>query len=225
MTSFFGGVSAVALALILGLVALASTLLSPDADDQVLLSINETSCLSPDCLTTREVEDLVGFTPLEPSLLPQGYVLYNRSVPLNEIPEAARERIAGAQGISVDEVPTTAPPSSVLLEYRFQGRPYVPVIAITQTRTEGDHVQVRLREPDCGDELQSAGHLLLYGEGLGSVLPGQEPGVWEACPSSGDGPLGNVVFASNNVVVEQKAPLEVLSREQILQMAESMFSN
>ena len=222
MSSFVGGLSASVVALLLAVVAISVALLTPGGDADEITPAVEASCFSPDCLSPEEVEAIVGFRPIEPSQLPSGYVLYDRAVPVDEIPLEARQRIAEARGVPLEDVPATAQPNSVHLEYRFQGRPYVPVINIVETRDgSGGAVELEMPSSDCGEEIRAGDRTLFYGEGFGSVTRTEE-GSWMACPGMGEGTLVNVVFVDGDVVIEIKVPMENMTRSDALALAASM---
>jgi hypothetical protein len=223
MSNFLGGLAASVTALLLAAVALAVAFLLPESN---ALSPPQTAvtreCVISTCMSPEEIQTLVGFVPLEPRNLPSGYVLYDRKVIQDEIPLEARRRIAEVRGVALEAVPIIAEPTTVQIEYRFQGRPFVPAITIVEIK-DGSAPAIALNMPsgDCGEEVTLVGRPAYYGEGLGSVIRLAD-GEWSVCPAEGTAPLGNIMFGDQNVIVEVKVPLENLTRADALDIAGSM---
>jgi hypothetical protein len=221
MSNFLGAIVAAAAGLLFAGVALAVALLLPNGNEIAPPQSELTrECVGPDCMSLEEIEALVGFVPLEPQDLPEGYVLYARYVLEDEIPLEARERIAEARGVPLSEVPTVAPPTTVHIEYRFHSRPFVPVINIVETRSSVP-TSLSTPTPECGEEVPLRGQAAFYGEGSGSVT-WNETGHWTICPNAGDSTIGNVVFLKDEILVELKVSLENLSRSELQGIASSM---
>lgn len=222
MSNVVGALITSGVALLFAAIALGAALLMPGGNEVTPpRSIVTMECVGTECMSPEEIESLVGFTPLEPQSLPDGYVLYGRYVLEDEIPLQARERIAEARGVPLSEVPMFAPPTTVHLEYRFEGRAFVPLITLIETKVD-DAAVLSMPSPDCGEEIQMGDRLVIYGEGAGSVVQ-EDPTRWHACPShGGTGAIGNAVFLEDGVLVEVKVPLEHLSRDEVLGIVRSM---
>jgi hypothetical protein len=223
MTNLMGAISATVLALIFGIVAVSTALLTSDTGPATSAEVQvDAPCSSEACISPDEAEAATGFRALEPAVLPAGYVLYERSVPKNEIPPEARQRIAEVQGVPLSEVPLVAPANTVQLEYRFLGRPFVPAFNIVETRGEpGAPAAIRMSGEDCGEQIQVGNRTVFYGEGSGSVTRADD-GAWTVCPGDGPGALANAVFLEGDVLIEVKVSLEYLSRSDALDLVRSM---
>lgn len=222
MPSGVAVVGAVALVLAIIVSASASLLSSSGARNQH--QDIDAACVSPDCLTRAEVAELVGFRPLEPTTLPDGYVLYDRSVPKAPLPDEVRRMIAEQRGVPIDEVEEFDEPTAVHLQYRFNDRTSLPALQIIETIDPRAEVQLELTRPDCGDVLSILGRTAFYGEGLGSLQPVGNAGSWEACPAEGPRQVVNLIFSVDDVIVEVKAfPESGLNRGDLIAIAESML--
>lgn len=183
-------------------------------------------CQAPGCLAPEEVETQLGFRPLEPSELNEGLILWDRMVPVSELPLSVRERIAVDRDVPLDSVPTQEPSNVAVLSYRFRGSDHVPAIWIYQELAEVGDAAVPtlvLSGPSCGDEKMVAGIRLVYVNG---IVERQAPDAQNRMLVCRDGTnprdLHSVMFIKDGIFVElQGFPEAGITKDDMLRMAAS----
>jgi hypothetical protein len=183
-----------------------------------------TLCPPSQCAPLAEAQVALGFRPLEPSFLPDGWQLSARELESIELPLAVRELEARARGVQLSEIPLKSRPN-LILEYRFHGSDHVPAIVIREEMTDGPITALRPETPDCAETLTLGGRTALYGLGSGMLTPGPAPGEWLGCAqtSPNDRRVHTLLMAVDNVLVRVHAfPEANLTREDMLKLAASL---
>ena len=183
-------------------------------------------CLSPSCKTRQEVNVLLGFELLEPTEAKEGLVLWERTVPVNELPLPVREEIAASSGVPLSSVPTTDQSNVAVLSYRFRGSEHIPAVWIYEERAviEGVPPRLRLREPSCGSELRVGSRSVLFMAGGVERMPPDEGNTWSVCQDGGAQGLDmhSIVFAEGSLIIEMQGfPEAGISKDDLLGMAAS----
>lgn len=196
-----------------GFMALAAAFLlagCENASDQDTEVQAATSCPDSRCVSTSAAVDAIGWTFLEPSILPSDFELYSRTVerdpPQPGAPQEGR--------------------FTVFLDFRFRGSPNVPGVIVTQTRPlDGAEISVRPRLPECGELSQSSAGAYYYVKGLISVLTGPQADLFLVCrdEASPHAETHSVVMARDGILIEVLAfPEAGVDREELLLLLESL---
>ena len=183
-----------------------------------------TPCPLVRCVPLQEAQSLLGFRPLEPTLLPNGFELYARRVDSFEIPLALREIEAAARGVPLSAVPEKSAPS-LSLEYRFRDSASVLAIVILEDIVEVPAISLSPERPGCIEPVSLAGGPAFYGVGVGRISPGPSPGSWLVCAQEtpNDRQIHVVIMARGNVLVQIRAFHESnLTRQDVLRLADSL---
>jgi hypothetical protein len=176
------------------------------------------------CVALGEAQSLLGFQPIEPSFLPDGWSLYSRRVESTELPPMVREIEARSRGIPISDVPLKSAPV-LALEYRFQDSNFVPAITIAEHRTEEQVTSLSPETPGCATAVSLSTGTALYGMGAGRMQRGQTPGAWVGCAQQtpNDRQAHVVMLTRGNILVQIRAfPEAKITREDILKIAASL---
>ncbi|HLF79742.1 MAG TPA: hypothetical protein VJB57_19850 [Dehalococcoidia bacterium] len=171
-------------------------------------------------MSIPDAEKTLGFRPLEPNVVPDGYALYSRSIPKREIPADVLSRLSPA------EAKAESQPAEIALEYRRNGSDFVPGILITETidREGVGPVHLILAGPACGEEVTIGGQSAIYGLGNGSLYAGDNAREWLGCVETG--PAKNIhvlLLTRGDVLIEIHAfPESGLTKDDVLRMAASL---
>ncbi|HLF78196.1 MAG TPA: hypothetical protein VJB57_11980 [Dehalococcoidia bacterium] len=181
-------------------------------------------CPLSQCTALAEAQSILGFRPVEPAFLPDGWQLYSRRVESFELPLPARELEARARGVPISAIPEKSQPT-LTLEYRFQSSNFVPAIFMREEPADAPVVSLSPQTPGCAEPVNVGGATALYGLGEGRVVRGQTPGQWLACAQ--DTPTDRqahfLVVARGNVVIHVRAfPEAKLTKEDVLKIAASL---
>ncbi len=210
--------------LVIALLFLLAISCGPAKDDSRVSEVAAATPCSPErCMPPAEVQASVGFRPLEPSFLPDGWQLYSRTAESMELPLPAREMEARIRGVPVSEVRRMSQPTLVL-DYRFQNSNFVPAIILREDLAEQPVTSLTPETPDCAEVISIRDIRALYGLGSGSLRPGPTPGTWQGCAEIGNDRNAHVVMlARGRIVVQIRAfPEANLTKEDVLKIAASL---
>ena len=183
-----------------------------------------TPCPLSRCVPLAEAQSLLGFRPLEPTVLPNGFDLYSRRVEGFAIPLAFREQQAIALGVPLSAVPEKSAPS-LSLEYHFMDSASVLAITIREDILDAPAVSLSPETPGCIEPVSLASGPAFYGVGVGGINRGPSPGSWLICAqrTPGDRQVHVVMMARGNVLVQIRAFHESnLTRQDVLRLADSL---
>ena len=179
------------------------------------------SCAGPRCISPTDAQRELGFLPVEPEALPEGFALYERYIPSLELSEEGREELA-----EQTEEAETATPSTLILDYRYLSSSPIPALTLFETRARGGKAHVSMSEESCGEEVALLDGRVHYGRGVGSLVVDENGHDFYVCPA--DGPPGldihTAYLAKGEILIEIKAfPEARVTRDDILKIAASLL--
>lgn len=195
--------------MLLAVSAVASACISTFADEKP--PEVESACSSEPCQSFDTLEELTGFRPAEPAYLPDRFVLFRRQT---------------STDIDVEESKAVRP-SSVAIEYRLLGSPFVPALTVVELVVrDATRVELALEGRGCGETRVKNGRTLYYGEGIGGPYSADDDlSRWTVCIAPGPGDFASYAayFVAKNVIVEVKAfPESGVTLEDVLRVSESI---
>jgi len=179
------------------------------------------ACAGPRCVSPVDAQRELGFLPIEPEALPEGFGLHERYVLSLDLSEQGRREIA-EQG---DEAEALTP-STLILDYRYLGSSPIPALTLFETKARGGRAHVFMLEEACGENVDLPEGSVYYGRGMGSRVVDDNGHDFHVCPA--EGPPGLEVYsaylAKGEIFIEIKAfPEAGVTRDDVLEIAASLL--
>ena len=173
-------------------------------------------CPAERCIDIDEANAVLGFEVLEPSYIPDDFVLDRRELVENVAPGAP---VPGGTGVAQP----LGSPSAILTDFRFRGSPALPGITLLQSSLANR--TFRLTTPDCAETISTDSGPLFYING-GYILDVSEDGTEQfLCRDTSMPPrdVHNVVAVRGDMLVEVIAFPEVqISKDEIIELVKSL---
>jgi hypothetical protein len=173
-------------------------------------------CPAERCIDIDEANATLGFEVLEPSFIPDDFVLDRRELVENLAPGAP---IPGGTG-AVQPLDT---PSAILTDFRFRGSPNLPGITLLQSSLAG--LSFRLEGPDCAETVSTDSGPLFYVHGNYLLGVSEDATEQVLCKDTLMPPrdVHNVIAVRGDTLVEIFAFPEVgISKDEIIALAKSL---
>ena len=174
-------------------------------------------CPAERCIDIDEANATLGFEVLEPSFIPDDFVLDRRELVENVAPGAP---VPGGTGA----VQPLGSPSTILTDFRFRGSPNLPGITLVQSSLAG--LRFRLEGPACAETVSTDSGPLFYIHG-NYLLGVSEDGTEQVlCKDTLMPPreVHNVIAVRGSTLVEIFAFPEVgISKDEIIELAKSLL--
>jgi hypothetical protein len=175
-------------------------------------------CPPERCIPIEQLNTSLGFTLLEPETVPEDFVLESRKVFENSGPGAPQPGAVGPSDV-------LAPPSSVLMEFRFRGSPAIPGITLIETSLEpGDPETLSLQAANCAEEVDAGDGQTFYINGTYTLSVAPDESTHVLCKDpNGSGDFHSIVAKRGNVLIEVVAFPEVrITKEEIIEFVKSL---